>query len=175
MQPESFLPVIADLAVSVAGFTAVIATLRVGQPGPWERHELIRTIGAVAVCLVTIICAALPFSIAGFNVNPNLNWAIPLLISGTSNLVILVWFVRQRLSGNFPLIVPWISVPVVTSLGVLSMVSTLSGLGLLLPFSSGLLVLQLSWTICVAAITLVVTFAITVKNNANSRGHKEAP
>ena len=173
MQPESFLPVIADLAVSVAGFTAVIATLRVGQPAPWERHELIRTIGAVAVCLVTIICAALPFSIAGFNVNPSLNWAIPLLVSGVSNLVILAWFVRQRLSGDFPLIVPWISIPIIISLGLLSIASILSGLGLLLPFSSGLLVLQLSWIICVAAITLVVTFAITVKNSAKSREQKE--
>lgn len=165
MQPESFLPVIADLAVSVAGFTAVIATLRVSQPDPWERHELIRTIGSVSVCLVTIICAALPFSISGFNVNPKLIWAIPLLFSGTANLIILTWFVRQRLAGDFPLIVPWISLPVIGTLTVMSIASIVSGLGLFLPYSSGLLVLQLSWTICVAAITLVVTFAITVKNN----------
>ena len=168
MQPESFLPVIADLAVSVAGFTAVIATLRVAQPSPWARHELIRTIGAVAVCLVTIICAALPFSIAGFDLSPTLIWSVPLVLSGTANLVILVWFLRQRLKGDFPLIVPWISLPVISILAVISLASMLSGLGLFLPFSSGLLVLQLSWTICVAAITIVVTFAITVKNNTKS-------
>ena len=163
MQPASFLPVIADLAVSVAGFTAVIATLRVGQPGPWERHELIRTIGAVAICLVTIICAALPFSISGFDVDPTLQWSVPLLLSGFANLVILAWFLSQRLKGNFPLMVPWVSVPTIIILTMLSLASIVSGLGLFLPFSSGLLIIQLSWTICAAAITLVVTFAITVK------------
>ena len=143
----------------------MIATPQVSQPGPCERHELIRTIGAVSVFLVTIICVALPFSIADFNVNPKLIWEIPLLFSGTANLIILTEFLHQRLAGEFPLIATWISLPVVVTLSLMSIASIVSALGLFLPHSSGVLVLQLSWTICVAVITLVVTFAITVKNN----------
>jgi hypothetical protein len=47
--------------------------------------------------------------------------------------------------------------------GILSAASILSSFGMWLPYSGGLLVLQLAWSLFVAAITLVATLAIAFR------------
>jgi len=167
MTPESFLPTLAELAITIAGFTALIVTLRHETSTRWDREILLRVIGTIAVCLVTLVCAAIPYALSGFDIDPHWRWGVPLVLSSATVLLLFVVLIRRMVNGGFVFLVPWVTVPVIATMGLLSIISMASGFGIIYPYSPGLLVAQLTWCLFGSAVTLVATLAITVRQQAS--------
>lgn len=163
MTPTEILPTLCDMAVTIAGFTAIVVSIRARHTGNWNIEERIRILGVLAICGVVAVCAVLPFAISGFAIEERFNWAIPLLISGLACLVTFSLVVRAGLKGNFEFLIPWVTWTMMGLLSFSSVLSVLSGLGILLPYSPGLLVLQLVSMLVGCSITIVVTLAITYR------------
>ena len=89
MSPETYLPTLAEVGITLAGFTGLIVTIRRGNSRPFAKHELLRVMGTITICLVTVLCSALPYALSGLPVAPHLKWSIPLLLS--SGVVIVLF------------------------------------------------------------------------------------
>lgn len=166
MTPEGALAAIAEMAITIAGFTGLIMSIRPRQASTWGRDEIARIIGIVVACLVTALCSLLPFSIAGMNVEPHLVWAIPLLLSGgvsATHIALIIW---QNITGNFYFIMKWVTYPMLIVMAISSVVSILSGLGLFLPYSGGVLVFQLIWVLFISAVSLAASIAVILRRHA---------
>lgn len=160
MGPADALPTIAEMAITIAGFTALIISIRPQQASDWGRDEIARVIGIVAACLTTALCGILPFAIAGMDVEPHFKWAIPLVISGgfsTTHMGLILW---QNISGNFFFIMRWVSYPMFFIMAISSVFALLSGFGILYPYSPGILVFQLIWVLFITAVSLAASIAV---------------
>ena len=91
--------------------------------------------------------------------NSSVAWAVPLLLSGSVYLLISALIVRAVLRGSLRMVAPGVTWPVVTITVLFSVASILSGAGVVLAFSPGLLVLSLIWSLLVSAIALVAAVA----------------
>jgi hypothetical protein len=167
--PEEYLPTIAEVGITIAGFTGLIVTVRRNPSVPWSKQEQFRIIATIAICLTTVLCSSLPFALSGLPVEPQTKWSVPLLISSTTILALLGLMLRRILFGGFVIIAPWITWPLMLFMGVLALASFTSGLGLILPYSPGLLVLQLSVSLFASAVTLIATLAIVVRNENEAK------
>ncbi|MFT4562615.1 MAG: hypothetical protein ACI9BW_002361 [Gammaproteobacteria bacterium] len=143
MNPIEILPTLCEMSITIAGFTAIVVSIRAQRAGGWDVEERLRILGILSVCGFVAVCAVLPFAISGLTQSAQLMWAVPLLVSGIACLVILILVIATALKGKFEFLIPSVTWTMMGSLGVLSIFSVLSGIGLFLPYSQGLLVLQL--------------------------------
>lgn len=169
MSPEQYLPTLAEVGITIAGFTGLIVTIRRGNSRPFTKQELLRVIGTISICLITVLCSALPFALSGFSIAPHLKWAIPLLISSSVTLFLIGRIVGLMLTGEFIFIARWITWPLLAIVAVFSIAAFCSGIGLFLPYSPGLLVLYLTVALFSSAVTLVATLAIVIRSEQESK------
>ena len=169
MVPEEYLPTLAEVGITIAGFTGLIVTVRRNQSVAWSEQEQFRIIATIVICLSTVLCSSLPFALSGLPVESHTKWSVPLLISSTTIFALLGLMLRRILFGGFVIIAPWITWPLMLFMGVLALASFTSGLGLILPYSPGLLVLQLSVSLFASAVTLIATLAIVVRNENEAK------
>jgi hypothetical protein len=155
VQPEDVLPTLAEISVTVAGFTAVIVAFRPGSAGQWSKAELVRIRSVLLLPGQVLVLSLLPFGLAGFSQSPAVLWGLPLLLLGGVGFTFVARTIFEIRHGDFH----FTSRPVGTVLLAVSVVTNtlalLSGAGLLLPYSSGLLVLVLCWLLVCTAVVLV--------------------
>lgn len=98
---EELLYAIAQIAVAVAGFSAIAVVLRRSAPGGLSPHAR-RTLWYLVIdCLVVLFLSFLPVVLQQFGFAAERLWAISNAVLGLAHLVLLspavVWFAR-----NFP-------------------------------------------------------------------------
>ena len=168
MTPADFLPTLAEVAITIAGFTGLIVSVRRNRSKRLTEQELFRVIATIGMCLIVVLSAILPYALSGLPVEEHYRWAAPLVLSASTTLILLMVMIRKLLAGGFVLIAPWITMPLIICVGILGLASLGSGLGLFLPYSSGLLVLHLGFALFASAVTLVATLAIVIRSENES-------
>lgn len=163
MHPIDILPTIAEVAVTIAGFTAIVVSIRSQRAGTWNAEERIRIIGILTVCGLVAVCAVLPYAISDLSSNENLRWGVPLAVSGMASIIAFAIVVIAAAKRKFEFLLPQLTWPMMAVITGSSTLSILSGTGLWNPYSAGLLLLQLLAMLVACSITIVVTFAITYR------------
>lgn len=133
--------------------------MRPGSRDTWTRDPLLRAAGAIVACLIATVCGVLPFALSSLAPGKALVGSVPLLLAGLSPLALVVVIVRAITRGTVRRSFPGVSWPSVAILAGPSLASVLSGAGLVVPFSPGILVRTLLASLIVSASTLVVAVA----------------
>jgi hypothetical protein len=159
MSPIDALPTVAEIAITLGGFIGLIVAFRPVSAASWSDEESARVVFVLVVCSLILLCALLPFALSGLFPTESVIWGAPLVIFGTGNLFLIASMFRRihtkRINIHFPL-VSW---PILSFWSLLAVALLLSGLGVLWPFSPGLLLLGMIWSLLIGTITLIALMA----------------
>jgi len=143
MAPEDALTGIAEVAIGLAGFSGLVAAFEQRSGRSWRGDQKARIVFLVALSFGVITTSLLPSAISGFSESPAMVWGIPMVSCGLLTLTsLLAWVVLSRRHG-YRLQFPRTSISILSISSTLQLGVLLSGLGLVLPYSSGLFVLGL--------------------------------
>ena len=167
MSPIDALPTVAEIAITLGGFIGLIVAFRPVSAAAWSDEESARVVFVLIVCSLILLCALLPFALSGLFPADSVIWGAPLVIFGTGNLFLIAKMIRRihtkRINIHFPL-VSW---PILSFWSLLAVALLLSGLGVLWPFSPGLLLLGMIWSLLIGAITLIALMAQGMSRGEN--------
>jgi hypothetical protein len=162
MLPVDALPTVAEIAITLGGFIGLIVAFRPVSAAAWSDEESARVVFVLVLCSIILLCALLPFALSGLFSSDTVIWGTPLIIFGAGNLFLIASMFRRihtkRINIHFPL-VSW---PILSFWVLLTLALLLSGLGVLWPFSPGLLLVGMIWSLLIGAITLVALMAQTM-------------
>jgi hypothetical protein len=159
ISPIDTLPTIAEIAITLGGFIGLIVSFRPVSAASWSEEESSRVLFVLILCCFILLCSLLPFALSGIFPIHSVTWGVPLVIFGACNLYLIAGvchrYYAKRISVHFPL-VSW---PILLFWGLLALALLLSGLGVVWPFSQGLLLLGMTWSLLVGVITLIALMA----------------
>lgn len=158
--PSDILGTIAEIAITLAGFTGLIGVFRPHRP--WSEQEVARLQTIVAACFTCMLAALLPFGLAGYTERPAILWGLPLGTFAILQIAILGYlYLRYRQGAFRPSgVTSW---AVLGANAVLSVLFLLSASGVLIQPSAGLLVLACTWGIVFPAIGFALTFVVVTR------------
>jgi len=159
MLPADTLPTVAEIAITLAGFIGLIVVFKPVSAAAWSDEERARVVFVLILCSLILLCALLPFALGGLQLSEAAIWGVPLVIFGAGNLFLNVSMLVRIRAKRVVIQFPWISWPILSIWILLTLSLLLSGLGLVLPFSSGLLLLGMIWSLLIGAITLIALMA----------------
>ena len=160
IQPDGSLTTIAEIAITLAGFTGLIAVFRSAKA--WTSQELSRLGTIIAACFVCLVAALLPFGLAQFSGSGVVVWGIPLTLFGLLHLAIIIYLVaaaraqRFRPSGL-------VSRIVLSADAIIAVLLVMAPTGLLFAPSQGLLILTCIWGLVFPAIGFFLTLGMVVR------------
>jgi hypothetical protein len=158
--PIDILGTIAEIAITLAGFTGLIAVFRPHRP--WSEQEIARLQTIVAACFACMISALLPFGLVGYTDRPSVLWGLPLGAFAILHIGILSYlYLRYRQRRFRPS--GLVSRVVLSANGLFSVTLLLAASGVLIEPSAGLLVLACTWGIVFPAIGFALTFVVATK------------
>ncbi len=165
MAPEDALPTIAEIAVTLAGFTGILfaiqATGASRTPGQSDRILAVLTIPAQV-----LVCSLLPFALVNLSDSPRVIWGIPLCTHAlVGGFQVVRTFVRLA-AGEARLTWPRAAYLSLVVAAFLQLLALASGLGLMFPYSPGILVLGLIWSLLSAGFALVTAVIAGVRSPA---------
>ena len=160
MSPEDALPAIAEMSITIAGFTGLIISIRPQAAAKWGKDEVGRVIGIVSSCLIVALCSILPYALTGMGASKGVTWAIPLVITGSFSIAHVSLLIRANLRGEFFFIMKPVTYPLFTIAAISAVFCILSASGIFLPYSSGLLVFHLTWVLFVSSVSLAASIAV---------------
>jgi len=161
MTPEDALPIIAEIAIGLAGFSGLVAAFGQRPGHAWRGDQKVRIVFLVILSFGMITAALLPFALSGISNAPALVWGIPMVAYGLLALTLLgYWVVLSRRHG-FRLQFPLLSIGILVVAGGLQAAMILSGLGLLMPYSPALFLLGLLSVLVFGAAMFLALLHIT--------------
>ena len=167
MTPVDALPAVAEIAITLAGFIGLIVVFKPVSAASWSDEERARVGFVLILCILILVCSLLPFALDGLRLSEAITWGLPLFIFSAGNLFLvanmLIRVKAKRVRIQFPLI----SWPILFAWIVLNITLLFSSVGLLLPFSSGLLLMGLLWNLMIGAITLTALMAQTMERDGD--------
>ena len=166
MHPQDLLPTLAEMAVTFLGFTGILVALRPAAAGQWSTSELFRIKAILLIPGVVTVTAVLPFGLSGFSESPAIVWGVPLVFFGLITSAFSVRVIIERRRGDYQPTKRAIATAMMVSGAVANILALLSGLGLVVPFSPGLLVLVLCWSLVLNAATFILMLVFWAKTSA---------
>jgi len=141
MTPEDALFSIAEISIGLAGFSGLVAAFVQHEGQSWRLDQKTRIVLLIVLSFGVIVSALTPYALSGISTSPALIWGVPLVAFSVLCIGLLVfWTVLSRRHG-FTLLFPLTSIPILLVATTLQVVALLSGLGLIFPYSSTVLVL----------------------------------
>lgn len=96
MTPESTLPVIAQIAATFAGFTALVSIVDQSQGGSWARISIWRIMQMLRISLTLMVMCFLPVLLLSFRIPVNITWQICILVSLCVAIGNMIWLTRVQ-------------------------------------------------------------------------------
>ena len=94
MTPETALPVIAQIAATFAGFTALVSIVDQTQGGEWARISIWRIMQMLRISLTLMLMCFLPVLLLSFKVPVAIAWQICILVSLCVAICNMIWLTR---------------------------------------------------------------------------------
>jgi hypothetical protein len=136
MSPQDALLSIAEISIGLAGFSGLVAAFIQPSGHSWRADQKTRIVLLIVLSFGIIVCALAPYALSGIGDSAALIWGVPMVAFSILCLGLLGYWVAIRHRRNFTLQFPWISTPIIFVAAVLQIVALLSGLGLIVPYSS---------------------------------------
>ena len=163
LEGSEVLTLLAEIFVSFAGFTGIVAVLGQRSDGVWRPIDVLRFRGLLFASLVGLVLAIIPFGLHHIGVIDTVTWA-----SGSAILAILIVVLLVSLISNHkkvratedPDFVPGVRLFLVLLSGpvVITLVLNAVGVGLRHSFSGYLVGLLYLLIICAAMFALLLRF-----------------
>jgi hypothetical protein len=171
MQGEGFLLAIAQIAVTLAGFSGLVVAIRGAPPATWHPRDIWSLSWMFGTSLGALFMALLPLLLAFFRLPDGLVWTVASLVMG---FFMIVFGVAMALSGRrltrlghrprvryFPMAATFL-------LLMCGLLSGLGGAGIFPDARIGFFVLGLVACLLVSALSLVV-FLVVLARTAGTR------
>lgn len=155
MQPQDVLPTLAEIAVTLAGFTAILFAVQSSFTDSTPPGQGDRVLAILAIPASVFLCALLPFGLAGFSSSPALVWGVPLCVYAVTHGLLASRTAVRLFRGTTEVTWPTLVYGMLVVAWTLNLATLASGLGFLVPFSPGILVLSLVWSLMSAGSSLV--------------------
>jgi ABC-type uncharacterized transport system permease subunit len=165
MTPVDALPSVAEIAITLGGFIGLIVVFKPVSAASWSDEERSRIAFVLILCMLILLCGLLPFALGGLRLSDEIIWGVPLFIFGTGNLFLIVNMLIRLHTKRVRIHFPLISWPILSAWLVLDITLLLSSLGILWPYSSGLLLLGLLGNLMIGAITLTALMAQSISRD----------
>jgi hypothetical protein len=155
LDPTDGLLTLAEIAITLAGFSGLIAAFR--SQDRWEATDKARLLNILVLCFFVVLCAMLPTFTSTYFPEQEDSWRLSCLLYGMVQLAVVVRFLSAIFQGTWNPAAPWISFPfAVIGLGV-GLLAMSSGLGIGPTATSSLLGLVLIWGLVAAASQFVLS------------------
>jgi len=153
--PIEGLMTIAEIAITIAGFSGLIAVFRPKEN--WSPQERFRLVNILFFCFGIVICSLFPIFSAEYFENKQDVWEVSCLLYALIYGVLVIRIVWITYRGEYVHTNPRISYPLtVIALGVI-VIAMLAGLGLVIPASPSLLGLILMWGIVASGLFFILS------------------
>jgi hypothetical protein len=162
MTPVDVLPTVAEIPITLSGFIGLIDVFKPVSAASWSDEERARVVFVLVLCSLILLCALLPFAVSGLASSAAAIWGAPLLVFGSGNLFLIINMLFRMRAGRVRIQFPLISWPILAAWSLLTVALLASGVGLIWPFSAGLLLLGTLWSLLIGAITLTALMAQTM-------------
>ncbi len=140
MSPEDSLFSIAEISIGLAGFSGLVAAFVQHSGQPWRADQKARIVILIALSFGMIVSSLAPYALSGVSTSPAVVFGAPMIVFSVLTISLLVhWIVISRKFG-FTLQFPYLSIPVLIGAVSLQVLSLLSGLGWIWPYSPTILV-----------------------------------
>lgn len=94
---------IAEIAITLAGFTGIVLIFRSDEP---TEEETIRILNIFAICIFTVITALLPSALFEFGFETKVVWGIPVILLGFTVIAFptltSISYLRGKVTPVFP-------------------------------------------------------------------------
>lgn len=165
MTPVDAIPNVPEIAITPGGFIGLIVVFKLVSAASWTDEERARVVFVLILCTLILLCSLLPFALSGLFLSEAVIWGVPLVVFGTGNLFLIVNMLLRIQARRVNIQFPLVSWPILLAWSLLTLSILLSGLGLLRPFSPGLLLLGLLWSLVIGALTLIALMAQTMRRD----------
>ena len=155
MRAIDYLPTVAEIAITIAGFAGIVAVVR--SSGDMSIEQTRRVVYLVLVCTVTVVTALLPGVLTDLGLSASASAAVSSAILGISVLGLVGSFLWNIFTGGLNLIFPKLTYLVAATPTVTATVLVLSSIGVVFSPSYGLLLLGLIVNLLLALWIFVAT------------------
>jgi len=159
MTPVDALPTVAEIAITLAGFIGLIVIFKPVSATSWSDEDRARVVFVLILCSLILLSALLPFALSELFQSDSVIWGATEILFGSGNLFLIFSMLfrihAKRINIQFPLL----SWPILVIWLLLTASILLSGLGLIWPFSAGLLLLGMLWSLLIGTLTLIALMA----------------
>ena len=159
MTPVDALPTVAEIAITLAGFIGLIVVFKPVSAASWSDEDRARVVFVLILCSLILLCALLPFALSGLFQSDAVIWGAAEILFGSGNLFLILNMLfrihAKRINIQFPLL----SWPILLIWLLVTASILLSGLGLIWPFSAGLLLMGMLWSLLIGTLTLIALMA----------------
>jgi hypothetical protein len=153
MSPSDQLSTLAEIAITLAGFSGLIAAFRSREA--WDATEKVRLLNILVLCFAVVLCATLPTFLANYFEDAELPWRISCFVYGSVQLVIVIRFFSGLFYHSWKPVALWLSGPIGLFALVVAVVSLGSALGVGPRATPSLLGLILIWGIVAAGFQFI--------------------
>lgn len=153
MAPEDSLFAIAEIGIGLAGFSGLVAAFVEHSGQSWRADQKTRIVLLIILSFGMIVSALLPYALSGINTSPALVWGIPMIAFSSLCMILAGYWIAASLKHGFKLLFPMFSIPILTGAMILEVMTFLSGLGWILPYSP---------TVFVSGLLLVLVFGANI-------------
>ena len=152
---EDALASLAEIAITLAGFTGVVAAFR--SRGSTLREQLMRITYVFLLCFIVIVSSYLPTIIVSFSGTSNLVWQVPLTLLGVSAIGIFLHATLQIIRSGITLRFPVLSYGMLLGLFLIGLLCAFASFDLLPGSQPGYLLFAEVWFIVHAGWVFVTT------------------
>ena len=141
MDTQNVLFAIAEVSIGLAGFSGLVAAFSQRQGQAWRGDQKTRIVFLVVLSFGMIVTSLMPPALSEWSNAPSMIWGIPMTTYSILALGLLAYWVTVSRRQGYKIQFPKASYPILLLATVLQVTVLLSGLGIFLPYSSGLFVL----------------------------------
>lgn len=140
MAPEDALLSIAEISIGLAGFSGLVAAFVQPTGHSWRADQKARIVLLIVLSFGMIVGALMPYAMSGVSSAPALVWGVPMVALSMLCIGLLCYWIAVARRHGFKLQFPYVSIPILTGATTLQVLSFLSGLGWVFPYSPAVFV-----------------------------------
>ncbi len=163
LTPADALTTIAEIAVTLAGFTGIIIVLRQNAS---TDEQVVRVLNILIICFMIIFGALTPFALSAFQLPDHIVWGAPCVLVGSFLLAFDLWGIHSYRKGSLDPSFPKIMFANMIVAGLLAIALLAAGLGIWINASPALLLAALIYLIVFAGHAFTASLVWVFKSEA---------
>ena len=168
MNQSAALQTIAEIAITLGGFTGLVAAFSGKSGHTWTSSELYRLRFLIGLSFTILVSALLPFAISGWTESTKLVWGLPSLLYGCVVLMLLYTTVHRWMFGKFIPTFRHVVACNITIGIVVHFLIVLSAFDFLIEASASMMIIGMIWSFTHGATIFLAMLTILWKEGSDN-------